>query len=63
MNTLRAFLESEGGKLAVVLVMLLVITGCAMVLHMTHHDPADTGRTLMSNAFTALLTLLLAKLK
>jgi hypothetical protein len=31
-------------------------------MHVTKHDPQETGRVLISNAFTSLMTLLLAKL-
>lgn len=56
------FLESEGAKMAVILFMLIYLSVLAFILHETHHDPAETGRVLLSNAFTSLMTLLLAKL-
>ena len=61
-QALQTFLESEGGRIAVILFMLGLLLGITMILHMTGHDPAETGRTLLSDAFTSLLTLLLAKL-
>lgn len=56
------FLESEGAKMAVILFMLIYLSSMAFILHETHHDPQETGRVLLSNAFTSLMTLLLAKL-
>lgn len=59
---LREFLESEGGKLFVLISLLVWIAVLAMILHMTGHDPQETGRTLMSNAFTSLFTAIMLKL-
>lgn len=56
------FLESEGSKMAIIIFMLVYLSVLAFVLHETHHDPQETGRVLLSNAFTSLMTLLLAKL-
>lgn len=56
------FLESEGAKMAVILFMLVYLSILAFILHETRHDPGETGRVLLSNAFTSLMTLLLAKL-
>ena len=55
-------LQSEGGKLAIVIVLLLWLSVIAVILHLWGKDPAETGRTLLSNAFTSLLTLALTKL-
>lgn len=49
--------------MAVILFMLIFLSIIAVVMHATHHDPQETGRVLLSNAFTSLMTLLLAKLK
>jgi len=59
---LQAFLESEGGRLAVVVFMILWLSVIAVWMHMTGHDPQATGKVLISNAFTSLMTLLLTKL-
>jgi hypothetical protein len=61
MNIFRD-LETEGGKLAVIILLLVYLSVMAVYLHATHHDPQETGRVLISNAFTSLMTLLLAKL-
>ena len=37
---LSMFLESEGGKVAVILFLLTLLLALTMVLHMTHRDPA-----------------------
>ena len=58
----QPFLESEGGKLAIVIFMLLWLSAIATFMHLTGHDPQETGRVLLSNAFTSLMTLLLTKL-
>lgn len=55
-------LESEGAKMAVLLFLLLYLSLLAVLMHVTHRDPQETGRVLLSNAFTSLMTLLLAKL-
>lgn len=48
--------------MAVILFMLIYLSAMALIMHETHHDPQETGRVLLSNAFTSLMTLLLAKL-
>lgn len=55
-------LETEGAKIATLLFLLVFFTVIVFVMHETHHDPAETGRTLISNALTSISTLLLAKL-
>ena len=55
-------LTTEGGKSAVLLFILLWLSILALVMHLTHHDPQETGRTLMTNAFTSVFTALIAKL-
>jgi hypothetical protein len=54
--------ETEGGKIAVIIFMVVWLSALAFVMHVTKHDPQETGRVLISNAFTSLMTLLLAKL-
>jgi hypothetical protein len=61
-QVIQGFLESEGGKLAVVIFMILWLSVIAVWMHLTGHDPQETGKVLISNAFTSLMTLLLAKL-
>lgn len=56
------FLETEGGKMAVILFLLVYLSIIVVIMHATHHDPQETGRVLLSNTFTSLVTLLLAKL-
>jgi hypothetical protein len=56
-------LETPGGKLALTVALLVWLSVLAFLMHLTHHDPAETGRTLLSNAFTSLLTVLLTQLK
>ena len=56
------FLETEGAKLAVIIFMLVYLSVMAVIMHRTRHDPQETGRVLISNAFTSLMTLLLTKL-
>jgi hypothetical protein len=55
-------LNTEGGHLVITIGLILWLSLIATILHMTNHDPAETGRTLLSHAFTALITLLLNKL-
>ena len=56
------FLESEGGKIAVIIGMLLWLSVIAVWMVVTGHPPKETGQVLLSNAFTSLMTLRLAKL-
>jgi len=60
MNT--GLFETEGGKIAIIVVLLVWLSILAAAMHLTNHDPQETGRVLLSNAFTGLMTLLLAKL-
>jgi hypothetical protein len=62
MISVHQFLESEGGKIAVLIGMLFWLTAIAVYMVATGHPPKDTGQVLISNAFTSLMTLLLAKL-
>ena len=59
---MQQFLESDGGKLAVLIFMLVYLSLLAFIMHLTKHDPQETGKVLLSNAFTSLMTLLLTKL-
>jgi hypothetical protein len=60
---LREFLESEGGEKAVVIAMLVWIMAITLFMHMTGHDPKQTGILLLSNSFTALFAIFLKSLK
>jgi len=55
-------LHTEGGKLFITLGLLLWLSLIAVVMHFFGKDPNETGRVLLSNAFTSLMTLLLTKL-
>ena len=55
-------LETEGGKIAILLFVLVVLIALSAVMHILGKDPAETGKTLLSNAFTGVSTLLLTKL-
>jgi len=55
-------LETEGGKLFVALVMLSAFLVIAFVLHISGHDPAETGRTLISDAIATLLGVVIGKI-
>lgn len=57
-----AQLETEGGKLLIILVLLFWLSLIAVFMHLYGKDPAETGRVLLSNAFTSLMTLALTKL-
>jgi hypothetical protein len=60
--SVQTFLESQGGELAVLIFMAIFISIMAFVMHETGHDPAETGRVLLSNAFTSIMTLLVRRL-
>jgi len=57
-----AILETEGGKLAVIIFMLLFLSGVSMLMVMTGHPPQETGRTLLASAFSSLMALLVSRL-
>jgi len=54
--------ETEGGKLAVLVGMIFFLAALAAVMHIAGKDPGETGRTLLAQAFTGLMAILLAKL-
>jgi hypothetical protein len=61
----QSFLDSlttNGGKMFVTLTLLVWLMIMAFAMHETGHDPAEQGRLLMSNAFTALVSTLLGYL-
>ena len=55
-------LQSPGGKLFVIIIMLVWLAGIAVTLRLLGHGMEETGRTLFSNSFTALFTLLISYL-
>lgn len=59
---IHTFLETEGGKIAVIIGMLIWLSAIAVYMIVSGHAPRETGQVLLSNAFTSLMTLLLAKL-
>lgn len=59
---IQSFLESEGGKIAVIVSMIVFLAVMAFIMHETHRDPGEESKVLISNAFTGLMTLLLTKL-
>ncbi len=56
-------LETDGGKLVVLLTMLLFLTGVALALLMTGHTPQEAGRQMMVGAISSLLGILYGYLK
>lgn len=65
MNRWQAFLDSlttPGGKMAVVVSMLVFIVIIVAIAHFRGQDPAEQGKLLLSNAFTALFSTLLGYL-
>ena len=62
MTSVAAFLETEGGKIAVIIFMLFWLSVIAVYMVVSGHPPQETGKVLLSNAFTSFITLLLAKL-
>jgi hypothetical protein len=55
-------LETEGGKMAVLIFMLLFLTGVALTLLLTGHTPQEAGRELLTTAFSSLLGILYGRL-
>lgn len=51
-------LESDGGKLLVLILMLLFLVLVAFGLVETNHTPQETGRTLLASAISSLLGIL-----
>ncbi len=56
-------LETDGGKLMVLLFMLLFLTGVAVTLLVTHHPPQEVGREMLTSAFSSLLGILYGYLR
>jgi len=51
-------LETDGGKMVVLIVMLLFLTTVAFFMVETNHTPQETGRTLLASAVSSLLGIL-----
>jgi 4-hydroxybenzoate polyprenyltransferase len=56
-------LETDGGKLVVLLLMLLFLAGIAMILLLTGHTPQEAGRQMLVGAISSLLGILYGYLK
>jgi hypothetical protein len=56
-------LETDGGKMIVLLLMLLFLLSASMVMVMTGHTPQETGRQLLVGAVSSLLGILYGYLK
>jgi len=56
-------LETDGGKLLVLLTMLMFLLGAAMVMVMTGHTPQEAGRQMLVGAVSSLLGILYGYLK
>jgi hypothetical protein len=56
-------LETEGGKLLVILFMLFFLLGSAAVLLVTGHPPQEVGREMLTGAVSSLLGILYGYLK
>jgi hypothetical protein len=65
MQRWQAFLDSllsPGGRVLLIVIMLVFLVGVSMAMHMSGRDPAETGRALLISSFTSLFTLLVAYL-
>lgn len=61
MNFFERFLkalETEGGKLVVLLFMLLFLVLIATILFLTGHTPQEVGREMLTGAISSLLGIL-----
>lgn len=56
-------LETEGGKLLVILSMLAFLIGIALLLLFTGHTPQEAGREMLTGAVSSLLGILYGYLK
>jgi hypothetical protein len=56
-------LETEGGKVLVILFMLIFIIGVAVLMTVTGHPLQETGKELMTGAVSSLLGILYGYLK
>ncbi len=51
-------LETDGGRLVVLLAMLIFLMAVAVWMLATGHTPAETGRTLLASAISSMLGIL-----
>ena len=56
-------LETDGGKLVVLLLMLMFLCSTAVYMAVSGHTPQETGRALMTGAISSLLGILYGYLK
>jgi hypothetical protein len=56
-------LETEGGKLVVLLFMLTFLCGISVYMLISGHTPQETGRALLTSAISSLLGILYGYLK
>jgi len=61
-NFLRS-LETDGGKLMVLLFMLMFLAGVSVALLVTGHTPQEAGRQMLVGAISSLLGILYGYLK
>jgi hypothetical protein len=59
---LKSF-ESDGGKLIVLLFMLLFLSGLSVIMLWTGHTPQEAGREMLVGAISSLLGILYGYLK
>ena len=62
LNFLRS-LETEGGKLVVLLSLLMFLLGASLIMVETNHTPQEAGRQMLVGAFSSLLGILYGYLK
>lgn len=63
MESLTKSVETEGGKILVIVFMLVFIVGVILLLAETNHPLQEAGKELASSAIASLLTLLYGYLK
>ena len=56
-------METEGGKMLVIIVLLVFIIGIASTLIITGHPPQEVGREMATSAVSSLLGILYGYLK
>ena len=56
-------LETDGGKLVVLIMMLLFLLGAALVMVESGHTPQEAGRQMLVGAVSSLLGILYGYLK
>jgi ABC-type uncharacterized transport system permease subunit len=56
-------LETNGGRMIVLLAMLFFLLGSALLMVLTGHTPQEAGRELLTGAISSLLGILYGYLK